>query len=94
MKFNQDKCNFLISGNVTEHRWAKVGGELISESAEEKLLRVTIDKNLNFNSHLNTLCKKVCQKVSALARIVKILPFHKRRIILKEFIESQFSYCP
>ena len=34
------------------------------------------------------------QKVSALARIANILPFQKRRIILKTFIESQFSYCP
>ena len=56
MKLNQDKCHFLISGNVIEHLWAKVGDELIWESAEEKLLRVTIDKNLNFSSHLNTLC--------------------------------------
>ena len=87
MKLNQDKCHFLISGNVTEHLWAIVDDELIWESAEEKLLEVTIDKNLNFNSHLNTLCKKVGQKVSALARIVKILSFHHRSIILKTFIE-------
>ena len=39
------------------------------------------------------LCKKVGQKVSALARIVKFLPFYKRRVLLKTFIESQFSYC-
>ena len=32
--------------------------------------------------------------MSALARIASILPFQKRRIILKTFIESQFSYCP
>ena len=25
MKLNQDKCHFLISGNITEHLWAKVG---------------------------------------------------------------------
>ena len=53
-----------------------------------------VDKDLNFNSHLKTLCKKVNQKVSALARIARILPCQKRRIILKTFIESQFSYCP
>ena len=94
MKLNHDKCHFLISGNIKEHLWAKVGNELIWESAEEKLLGVTIDKNLNFNSHLAKLCKKVGQKVTALARIVKLLPFSKRRIILKTFIESQFSYCP
>ena len=94
MKLNQNKCHFLILGNVTEHLWTKVGGELIWESAEEKLLGVTIDKNLNFNSHLSSICKKVSQKVTALARIVKLLPFQKRSIILKTFIESQFSYCP
>ena len=53
-----------------------------------------MDKNLNFESHLKTLCKKVNQKVSALARIVGILPFQKRHLIMKTFIESQFSYCP
>ena len=92
-KLNQEKCHFLISGNVNEHLWTRVGDKLIWESVEEKLLGVTLDKNLNFDSHLNTLCKKVGQKVSALARIVKYLPFYQRKIILKTFIESQFSYC-
>ena len=93
MKLNRDKCHFLISGNTNEHLWAKVGDELIWESDEEKLLGVIIDKNLNFNSHLSTICKKVGQKVTALARIVRLLPFHRRKNILKAFIESQFSYC-
>ena len=93
MKLNQSKCHFLTSGS-TEHLWVKVGNELIWESQFEKLLGVTIDKDLNFTMHLKALCKKVNQKVSALARIVGILPFQKRHIILKTFIESQFSYCP
>ena len=63
MKLNKDKCHFLVSDNITEHLWTKVGDELIWESREEKLLGITIDKNLNFNSHLTTLCKKVGQKV-------------------------------
>ena len=67
---------------------------MIWESQSEKLLGMTVDKDLNFNLHLKSLCKKVNQKVSALARIANILPFQKRRIILKTFIESQFSYCP
>ena len=69
------------------------GNELIWESAEEKLLGVTIDKNLNFNSHLLKLCQKVGQKVSTLARVSNILPFNKKRL-LNTFIESQFSHCP
>ena len=34
------------------------------------------------------------QSFYALARMVKILPFDKKRLLLKSFIESQFSYCP
>ena len=63
----------------------KVGDE-IWESKAEKLLGIIVDKNLNFNLHLTSLCKKVGQKISALARIVRILPFHKRHIIMKFFI--------
>ena len=94
MKLNQDKCHFLISGNKNEHLFVNVGDELIWESEAEKLLGVTIYKNLNFDKHLSILTSKVGQKVTALVRIAKILPFHKRRLILKSFIESQFSHCP
>ena len=94
MKLNKDKCHFLVSGITHEHLFAKVGDELIWESADEKLLGVTIDKNLNFNAHLSILCKKVGQKVTALARVAKLPSFDKKRTLLKAFIESQFSHCP
>ena len=94
MKLNEDKCHFLISGNTNEHLWVHVGNALIWESSKEKLLGVTIDKNLNFNEHVLTLCRKAGRKVTALSRLVKFMPFFKRRILLKTFIESQFSYCP
>ena len=94
MKLNNDKCHFLISGNLHENLFVRVGPELIWESAQQKLLGVIIDKNLNFNKHLSTLCKKGSQKVTALARISKFLPFHKRKLLFNTFIQSQFSYCP
>ena len=85
---------FLISGNVSEHLWAKVSDELIWESAEEKLLGVTIDKNLNFSSHLNKMCKKVDQKLSALARIVRLCRFIKEEIYLKHLLNDNFRIAP
>ena len=88
MKLNQGKCHFLTKG-VTEFLWVKVGDEVIWESKSEMLLGVEVDENLKFNAHLTNICKKASQKVSALARVVRILPFHKRRSILKSFIESQ-----
>ena len=94
MKLNQDKCHFLIATNTNEHLWIKVGNEMIWESPEEKLLGLTIDKHLNFNSHVKNICKKASQKMYALARVAKFLTFHRKRVLLKAFIESQFSYCP
>ena len=91
MKIN---AHFLISGNTNEHLWVKIGDALIWESSKEKLLGVTIDKNLTFNEHVLTLCRKAGRKVTALRRLLKFMPFFKRRILLNTFIESQFSYCP
>ena len=93
MILNADKCHFMSSGMI-EHLWLRVGDEQIWESREQKLLGITLDKDLTFSSHMNILCKKVGQKISALSRVAKLLPFHKRSLILKTFIESQFSYCP
>ena len=83
-----------MSFHTPEVLWARVGDNLIWEIRYEKLLGLTIDKNLKFDKHLSLLCKKASGKVSALARMVKILPFDKKRSILKTFVESQFSYCP
>ena len=41
-KLNKHICHFIVSNNITEHLWAKVS----SESCEEKLLGVIIDKIL------------------------------------------------
>ena len=94
MKLNQDKCHFLLVGHTPERLWVKVGENIIWESDEEKLLGLIIDKNLNFSEHISTICKKVSAKVTALARMVKIIPLEKKRVLMKAFIESQFSYCP
>ena len=94
MKLNQGKCHFMLAGNTPESLWVKVGENLIWESSHEKLLGLIIDKNLNFEKHLTILCKKVSGKASTLSRMVMILPFDKKRLLLKTFVESQFSYCP
>ena len=48
MKINKDKSHLLVSGFKHECIWAKIGQEKIWESTQEKLLGVTIDKNLTF----------------------------------------------
>ena len=93
MKSNPGKCHFITNGS-TEHLWIRVGNEKIWESFQEKPLGILVDKNLSFKPHLKNLCKKVGQKISALSRLVKIMPFHRRKTLMNSFILSQFNYCP
>ena len=91
IRIKQDENRIKPMMNGDERIW--VGDERIWESYQEKLLGLTIDKKLKFDKHLSILCEKVSGKVSALARMVKIIPFHKKGLLMRTFIESQFSYC-
>ena len=91
---NNGKCHFLFMCNTPEYLWAKVGESMIWERQKVKLLGVTIEKKLKFNEHLSIICKKANSKVTALARMVKIIPLERKRLLMKAFIESQFLYCP
>ena len=64
---------------------AIIEGSCIESSQKELLLGVTIDNELEFDDHINYLCKKVGQKLNALAG---------KRTIMNDFVVSQFSYCP
>ena len=93
MTLDTDKCYLLISGNKNEQIWAELDRDIIWESNDVKLLGITLDNNLKFDKHVFNICSKANRKLSTLTRVAKFLPFKKRRILLKAFIESQFKYC-
>ena len=84
----------MISGYKFEHVWAMIGKNKIWESQHEKLLGITIDKNLKFNKHIADICVKAGRKLTALGRLSRLLPFNHRRLLMKSFFKSQFAYCP
>ena len=94
MKLNESKCKLLISGNKEEVIIASVGNAKIIESHHVILLGIHIDRELKFNDHMNNRYKIAGKKLNALMRLCNILPFHKRRLLMKSFIESQFAYSP
>ena len=44
--------------------------------------------------HIRKICKQASTKLHALARISPYLNEQKRKVLMKSFILSQFSYCP
>ena len=68
--------------------------DIVWESKDVKLLGITLGNNLKFDKHVSNICSMANRKLSALTGVAKFLPFKKRRILFKAFIESQFKYCP
>ena len=91
---NPEKSHLLICGHKYECMLANIGGQTIIESRQEKLLGDLLDSSINFENHVRNLCKKAGSKLNALSRQCKILPFHKRKLLMNSFFDSQFAYCP
>ena len=92
-KLNADKCKLIVT-NHDDDVTINVGGETIIGQKSVKLLGVKLDNKLDFNEHITDLCKKANSKLHALARISHFISEDKLRVLMKAFIESQFSYCP
>ena len=92
MKLKQDKCRLLVSGYKNKNVWGNIGNQKFGKSNEQKLLPLDIGRNLIFNEHITSLCRKGGNEPSAPARLSNFLNFKQRHTILKTFIESQFGY--
>ena len=59
-----------------------------------KLLGVDIDFNLNFDFHIQNICKKAGQQLNVLKRLGKNLCKLSKLTIFHTFILSNFNFCP
>jgi hypothetical protein len=84
VKIHNLKIFLLISGNI------------IKTEDEVKLLGVTIDYELKFNSHITNICRKVVRQLNVLKRMAIYLNrlCKLTTCIYYLFILSSFNYCP
>ena len=91
MKLNTDKCHPMIFGKNEDELSPKIGRNIPTESKEEQLLGVIVDKKLSFKSQVSTLCKKANQKLHALSRISRYTDNGKLRQIMGTFLLGWFG---
>ena len=84
MKTNADKCHLLLS--TKEKLQANISNYKIINSDKEKLLGVTIDNHLKFESHIKNLCSKASQKLHALCRFSLYMSLYQRRMIINRLL--------
>ena len=68
--------------------------EKLSSTCSETIFGIKIDNKLTLDEHVEGLCKKASQKISAVARISSLMRFEQRNSIVNLFITSHFSHYP
>ena len=97
MQLNGDKCKLMMISskpNNIEKCSINVNQQIIKEEDKVKLLGITIDNQLKFDSHIKNMCKEAGKKINALARIAPYLNENKRKLLMKTFVLTFFNYCP
>ena len=91
---NPEKFQMLILGyNDVENDFFEFANIKIVCSKTVRLLGIDIDNKLNFNSHIDKICKIVNNKTNALVRIRNFVDEEKAHKIAQAYILSQFNYC-
>ena len=93
MVLNSDKCHFICLGKDMKNETFIFNNFIFNNSNEEKILQITIDNKLTFESHINILCRKAEQKMGTLSRLLNHLIDSQKKLIFNTLIKSQFNYC-
>jgi hypothetical protein len=95
MKANPEKFQAAAIGQKSHdfNFQFDLNGTTIPCEDEVKLLGVTVDYQLNFNSHISSLCKKASRQLNVLKRIGRFLNLQCKIMVYHSFILANFRYC-
>ena len=92
---NPEKSHFICLGQkIDDAETLNFNNVAIKYSKEVEILRIMLDRNMNFHTHIKSICRKAGQKLSALLRISTYVYQRKKVLLYKSMIKSQFNYCP
>ena len=82
-KHKVNRTNRIININQKE----------IKAVAKVKLLGIEIYDKLNFNNHINNICKSGSNQLNALIRLKHLIGFKERKVLVNTFVMSNFNNC-
>ena len=86
MRVNIGTSYLLLSGN--SRATAMIDNSYTKSEDEQVLLGITTDSNLSFENHINSICRKVNQKLKALTRITPYMNIQRLKTIMRSFVTS------
>ena len=92
---NVGKFQYMTIGKcITNQPSLFINDIKIERTSEVMLLRITIDDQLTFKTHIEYICQMAKYKLRTLQRIRNYLSTEKARLLATVFINSQFYYAP
>ena len=94
---NPDKFHALLVRKDRENTAGQnisFQGHAIKSEETVKLLGVTLDNKLNFDTHISNLCKKAAAQLNVLKRLRSFIGFEQKKVLVQSFVYSNFNYCP
>ena len=94
IKVNVDKCKYIIFsyGRKTDLPPLKFGSGTILQTSNYKFLGITLDQNLNFREHVNTIKSKLSKSVGVLFKLNKFLPPNILKLLYDTLIKPYLTY--
>ena len=82
-KHKENHTNRIININQKE----------IKAVAKFKFLGIEIHGKLNFNHHINNICKSASHQLNAIIRLKHLLGIKEKKRLVNAFLMSNFNYC-
>ena len=96
MIVNLDKFQVILldkSRSDNTNIEVEIGNKKLSSTLSVRLLGVHLDDKLNFNEHVNKICKSAGNQLNALIRLKSFLGLKEKEVLVNSFIYSNFNYC-
>ena len=92
-KYSTISTTQKIANSAKQSLDLSVDGMQLTKVESERVLGVYIDSHLTWNEHIDTLRRKLLQRIAILARARKYIPTKYRLLLYNASIKPLFTYC-
>ena len=97
INFSKSKILYISSKSIrcqiVNYPSIEFQGSYVNPSTEEKLLGVTIDSTLSWDTHVHNVLKKCNTYLYLLSRIKTFLSLQNRKLFYNAYVLPHFDYC-
>ena len=84
----------LLNKSTYVKETMNTGNDKIESLSAVKLLGIKLDNKLNFNNHINIICRSAANQLNALIKLRCFLEIEERKALIQSFALSNFNFCP